>query len=180
MTVDDIMALAADYAAAAAGKTGATMSKRTEPTKPYVPGSLRTAIATALDEARAEIERLRAQHAEIMAVYDKALDNLTAERDALRAKLEVSEAASKAAVSKAEWQLVTNHELNALCLELSAIFNKHQQKAVNEARAEERERCAKVCEAELPADPFAHVSDWDAAQHLMAEHLAAAIRKGTT
>ncbi len=58
-TIDDIMALAADYAAAAAGKTGVTMSKRTEPTKPYVPGSLRTAIQAALDEARAaERERI--------------------------------------------------------------------------------------------------------------------------
>jgi hypothetical protein len=34
------------------------------------------------------------------------------EYDALAAKLEVSEAASRAAVSKAEWQARTNHEMN--------------------------------------------------------------------
>lgn len=42
------------------------------------------------------------------------METLLSELDALRARVEVSEAASEAAVSKAQWQAVTNAELNEL------------------------------------------------------------------
>ena len=51
------------------------------------------------------------------------------------------------------------------------------QEAWQAATLAERERCAKICEAELPADPYAHVSDFDAAQHQMAEYLVRAIKQ---
>jgi hypothetical protein len=47
---------------------------------------------------------------------------------------------------------------------------------VEAAVAAERERCAKLCEAYLPADPYAPVDQQAAGQHQMAEHLASLIR----
>ena len=55
----------------------------------------------------------------IAACNPAALAELLAELDRLRAALEVSEAASKAAVSKAQWRAVTNRELNQLRDELT-------------------------------------------------------------
>ena len=43
--------------------------------------------------------------------------------------------------------------------------------------AAERERCARLCEAALPSDQFAPVSQQTAGQHQMAAYLASAIRE---
>lgn len=56
-----------------------------------------------------------------LALSHDALDDLLAELDRLRAALEVSEAASKAAVQKAQWQAITNRELNDLRAEAEAL-----------------------------------------------------------
>ena len=48
---------------------------------------------------------------------------------------------------------------------------------VARAVAAERERCARLCEAELPSDQFAPVSQQTAGQHQIAAYLASAIRE---
>ncbi len=47
--------------------------------------------------------------------------NLCDEVDKLRAQLEVAKAACEAAVSKAQWQAVTNRELNELQAEIRRL-----------------------------------------------------------
>lgn len=61
------------------------------------------------------------QQAEIIEKSYQAREKAERERDELFAKFEVSEAASKAAVSKAEWQARTNSELNALIAERDGL-----------------------------------------------------------
>lgn len=51
----------------------------------------------------------------------RRLSAIEQERDQLRAKLEVAEASAKAAISKAEWQAVTNTELNQLRAQLAVL-----------------------------------------------------------
>ena len=55
--------------------------------------------------------------------------------------------------------------------------DRYSSAQMREAVAAERERCARLCEAELPSDQFAPVSQQTAGQHQMAAYLAIAIRE---